>query len=64
MQAPERDLILGKCAQIERALQRVDTVLGGDVTRLEDLMVADVVALNLQRACQASIDLAQHIVAG
>lgn len=63
MQGPERDLILSKCAQIERALSRVDAVLGGDVSRLDDLMVADVVALNLQRACQSTIELAQHLVA-
>lgn len=63
MTAIELDIVLAKCAQIDRALRRVDDVVAGDVGRLEDLMVADVVALNLQRACQSTIDLAQHLVA-
>lgn len=63
MTAIEHDIVLTKCAQIERALRRVEDVVAGDLTRLDDLMVADVVALNLQRACQSTIDLAQHLVA-
>lgn len=59
----DADIVLAKCAQIERALDRVAQMLDLRAERLDDQMVADVVALNLQRACQSAIDLAHHLVA-
>lgn len=60
----DNDVLLAKCAQMDRAIKRVEQLLGGDPRRLEDLTVADAVTLNLQRACQCAIDLAHHLVAG
>ncbi len=59
----DRDILLAKAGTVERCLRRVSDVVGGDPTRLEDFMVADVVVLNLQRATQACIDAANHVVA-
>ena len=57
------DVILAKAAIIERCVVRVREVHGGDdgvLTR--DITRQDSIVLNLQRACEASIDLAMHIV--
>jgi uncharacterized protein YutE (UPF0331/DUF86 family) len=60
---PDKDLVLAKVATVERCLARVVQVTGGDLGRLDDLDVEDIVVLNLQRAAQACIDLAHHLVA-
>lgn len=57
------DIVLSKLTTIERCLRRVEKTYQGDPARLEDLDVQDVIVLNLQRACEASIDLAMHVVA-
>jgi len=57
------DIILAKSAIIERCVARVRDVHAGDddgFTR--DLTRQDAIVLNLQRACEASIDLAMHLV--
>jgi uncharacterized protein YutE (UPF0331/DUF86 family) len=59
-----RDVALGKLATIERCLQRIRTVTGGDADRVDDIDVEEIVVLNLQRAIQASIDLAAHLISG
>jgi uncharacterized protein YutE (UPF0331/DUF86 family) len=57
------DVILNKAATIERCLQRVNEEYAGRVENLEqDLRRQDSIILNLQRACEASIDLAMHLV--
>lgn len=57
------DVVLNKVASIDRCVARVreETVAGLDV--LDDQTVQDAVVLNLQRACETSIDLAMHLVA-
>jgi len=61
--APD-DVILAKVEIIERCLQRVRDVYAGDPANLHrDLTRQDSILLNLERACQASIDLALRIVA-
>ncbi len=57
------DVLLNKVQTIERCLQRIRATLRGDTSRLEDQDVEDIVVLNLLRACEASIDLAMHVVA-
>lgn len=57
------DVILNKVSIIERCLKRVAAEYRDDADRLENLTVQDSVVLNLQRACEASIDLAMHVVA-
>ena len=57
------DVILNKAAIIERCVQRVRHVYADDPSNLTtDLTRQDSIVLNLQRACEAAIDLAMHLV--
>jgi len=57
------DVVLNKAAIVERCLARVREVhAGDDANLLEDPTRQDSILLNLQRACEASIDLAMHLV--
>jgi uncharacterized protein YutE (UPF0331/DUF86 family) len=57
------DILLNKVAIIERCVARVRAVYGGDSANLLDhLTLQDSILLNLQRACEAAIDLAMHLV--
>lgn len=58
------DAALAKLATIERCLQRIRSVTGGDPEATEDLDVEEIVVLNLQRAIQAVVDLAAHVISG
>ncbi|MHB8829065.1 MAG: type VII toxin-antitoxin system HepT family RNase toxin [Syntrophales bacterium] len=61
--SPDRDVVLAKAAAIGRCLRRIRETTGGDPARLEEIDKQDIFVLNLQRAIQAAIDLAAHIVA-
>lgn len=56
------DVILYKIARIEWSLGRIHEVYAGDSRNLRDYTKQDSIILNIQRACEASIDLAMHIV--
>jgi len=56
------DIVLNKVAAIERCLGRIREECSGDLERLGNQTVEDAVVLNLQRACEAAIDLAMHVV--
>lgn len=56
----DRDVVLAKLTTIERCLARIQEVRHR--SELLPLDVADLTALNLQRAVQAAIDLGSHIV--
>jgi len=57
------DVLLGKAAIIERCLRRIDEVYRGHEAELAtDFTRQDSILLNLQRACEASIDAAMHLV--
>jgi uncharacterized protein YutE (UPF0331/DUF86 family) len=57
------DVVLNKAATIERCVARVRAEYAGDARNLTDnLTRQDSIILNLQRACEASIDLAMHVV--
>ncbi len=57
------DVVINKAAIIERCCNRVAEVYAGDPKNLRaDLTRQDSIMLNLQRACEASIDLAMHLV--
>jgi uncharacterized protein YutE (UPF0331/DUF86 family) len=57
------DVVLNKCAIIERCLQRLDEEYRGHEPELKmNLLRQDSIILNLQRACEAAIDLAMHLV--
>ena len=57
------DVVVNKAATIERCIRRVHEVYAGRPEHLSnDLTRQDSIVLNLQRACEASIDLAMHLV--
>ncbi|HDR14096.1 MAG TPA: DUF86 domain-containing protein [Desulfobacteraceae bacterium] len=60
---PDRDIILAKIAIIQRCLKRIQDTTDGDPETLEDIDREDIFVLNLQRAVQAGIDLASHVIA-
>lgn len=56
------DVLLNKVAIIERCLSRIsEEYLGRESTLETDQTRQDSIVLNLQRACEASIDLAMHV---
>jgi len=59
----ERDVVLGKVSTIDRCLGRIKDVRGPRKAALLPVDAEDIVVLNLQRAAQAAIDLAGHVVA-
>lgn len=58
----ERDVVVAKISALDRCLRRIAEVRDPD-RGLLPVDVEDIVVLNLQRAVQALIDLAAHVVA-
>ncbi len=56
------DIFLNKAEIINRCIHRILDVVGDDMDNLLDLTKQDSVILNLQRACEAAIDVAMHAV--
>ena len=56
------DICLNKAAIIERALRRVHEEYAA-CPNLDNYTNVDAMTLNIERACQAAIDLAMHLVA-
>lgn len=56
------DVILNKINTIERCINRIKEVYNHDSINLQDYTKQDSIILNIQRACEAAIDLAMHIV--
>jgi uncharacterized protein YutE (UPF0331/DUF86 family) len=57
------DVLLNKAAAIERAVRRVrEEYAGDDGNLLANQTKQDAIILNLQRACESSIDAAMHVV--
>jgi len=57
------DVLLNKVATIERCLMRINDEYRGHEPELEtNYTRQDSIILNLQRACEASIDIAMHLV--
>lgn len=57
------EVLLGKAGIIERCLKRIAEEYVGHETELEtNFTRQDALVLNLQRACEASIDAAMHLV--
>lgn len=57
-----KDVIYNKISSIERCVNRINEVYENNPTNLEDYTKQDSIILNIQRACECSIDLAMHIV--
>lgn len=58
----ENDVIFNKIAIIERCIVRINEEYAGNPENLNNYTKQDSIILNIQRACEASIDLAMHIV--
>jgi uncharacterized protein YutE (UPF0331/DUF86 family) len=57
------DVLLEKAGSIERCVERIRAVYGADPKNLkDDLTKQESILLNLQRACEASIDAAMRVV--
>ena len=58
------DIVLNKKESIERCIRQIRTyyALTSDTTFEEDYMRQDAIAVNLQRACEQAIDLANHTI--
>lgn len=57
-----RDVVYNKIASIERCVARIKDVYDKNPENLKDYTKQDSIILNIQRACECSIDLAMHIV--
>ncbi len=57
------DIVINKVQSIQRCIERVreDYLLAGDKFR-ENYSIQDAVILNIMRACEQAIDLANHII--
>jgi len=59
----DKDVVLEKVGQIQNSIKRIHEKTKDDPSALDNLDIQDIVALNLQRAIQTTIDLAGHVVA-
>lgn len=59
----DRDVVLAKIGIIKRCFVRIRETTHLKPEGLDDITTQDVFVLNLQRAVQAAIDLAAHVVA-
>lgn len=59
----DKDIIYNKMEIIERCLMRVREVYEGKPENLKDYTKQDSIVLNIQRAVEATIDIAMHIIA-
>lgn len=57
------DVILNKAQVIERCLRRVYEEYADSPMNLQNITKQDSMILNLQRACEAALDMAMHVVA-
>jgi uncharacterized protein YutE (UPF0331/DUF86 family) len=57
-----KDVILNKISVIERCIKRVNEEYENNFENLKNYTKQDSIILNIQRACEASIDIAMHIV--
>ena len=57
------DVVFNKVAIIERCIRRIQEEYQGNSLNLENYTKQDSIILNIQRSCEACIDLAMHLVA-
>jgi uncharacterized protein YutE (UPF0331/DUF86 family) len=57
------DILLNKVGIVQNCLRRIEEEYAGDPERLAHFTHQDAIVLNLERACQATIDMAMHLVA-
>ena len=59
---PDKDILIEKITHIQRCLKRIKEATALNPSSLDDYDPQDIFILNLQRAVQAAIDMAVHIV--
>ncbi len=59
---PDKDILIEKTNHMQRCLKRIGDVTAFKPESLENQDIQDIVVFNLQRAIQAAIDMAVHIV--
>jgi len=59
----EKDTVLSKISIIKNCLNSINSATNLDPAKLDEIFIQDVYVLNLQRAIQACIDIANIIVA-
>ncbi|MCP2240303.1 type VII toxin-antitoxin system HepT family RNase toxin [Thermoanaerobacterium thermosaccharolyticum] len=57
------DVVINKTEIIERCINRIKEEYEGNPMNLKNYTKQDSILLNIQRACEACIDLAMHVVA-
>ena len=62
MPTPPDDILLNKAAVIERCIRRIRAEAAA-APLFDDFTHLDALTLNIERACQAAIDMAMHVVA-
>lgn len=55
-------IILNKYESIEKCIKRINEEYQGDYSNLYDYRKLDAIVLNVQRACELTIDIAMYIV--
>jgi len=58
----DKDIIFNKVQVIERCISRINEEYADNPANLLNYTKQDSIILNIQRACEASIDLAMHVV--
>lgn len=56
-------VIINKYESIQKCIKRIEEEYEGNIDNLYDYRKLDPIVLNLQRACEAAIDIAMYIVA-
>lgn len=56
------DIIINKSETIKRCIKRINEEYENDPTNLEEFRRQDSIILNIQRLCEACIDIATHII--
>lgn len=59
----DKDVIYNKCSIVQRCLNRIKEEYNQNPANLDNFTKQDSIILNIQRACEACIDLAMHLVA-
>ena len=58
----ESNVIYNKTTTIERCIKRINEIYEKKPLNLKDMNKQDLIILNLERACQATIDMAMHVI--
>lgn len=55
-------VLINKYSIIERCIKRINEIYDGNSKSLENIDKQDAIVLNLQRACQAAIDMGMYVI--